>query len=330
MPAFDTVRERLGAISTDILIATAAHDFDREMYRLTLQGPSGRTATVEFDHELLEDVRDNPDKPNAKYTIQITAKLDELLLGTIESCGLISFGEESLKYALMKFVAHEQKEGRELHKYNVIGRDNDGQFEQYLRTRLTRAEKDTLIWTWDELIRLRLIAPTGKDLAQPDNWIKLTERGAAVAEGKTFTEYAEIEIFVPQGGVYTAFRTLQKIFQQAKSNIVVIDPYIDEQVLDHVAVTDAKIKVQILTEHAKGLFKTAFAKLCQQRGNLEARVAREFHDRFVILDGTVCYQLGSSINHLGSKGTMIDRKSDAAMGQVLSEFAKTWQKATAI
>jgi hypothetical protein len=312
VPAFTIVAARAKSISSEVLISETGYDFDRELYSFRLAGPSGRHADVNFSREFLDDLRDNPASPTGKYTLELTAKLDSTLLEAIEVSGLISFGEEPLKFLLLKFVAEEQKNGRPLHKYNVIGKGAQGEFERWLGRDLALDEKDSLIWTWDELIRLRLIAPTGQDLVAPDSWIKLTERGASAIEGKSFSEYVEIETFISKGQVYTAFRALQLIFQQARSEVIVIDPYVDEQVLDHIAAIDPQIKVQLVTEH----------------GNLEVRVAAHFHDRFIILDGAVCYQLGSSINTLGSKATVIDRKSNTVRDSVLSEFSGLWPRAT--
>jgi hypothetical protein len=328
VPAFQIVEARVKSISSEVFISETGYDCDRELYSFRIAGPSGRHADVNFSRELLDDLRDNPASPSGNYTMELTARLDAKLLEAIEVSGLISFGAEPLKFLLLKFVSEEQKNGRPLHKYNVIGRGSRGEFERWLRRDLSSDEKDSLIWTWDELIRLRLIAPTGQDLVAPDSWIKLTERGAAAVEGKSFSEYAEIETFISKGEVYTAFRALQQIFQQARYELIVIDPYVDEQVLDHIAAIDPQIKVQLVTEHVKGIFAAAYRKLLQQRGNLEVRVATHFHDRFIILDGGVCYQLGSSINTLGSKATVIDRKSTTIREGVLSEFASLWPQAT--
>jgi hypothetical protein len=328
VPAYGIVETRAKSISPEISISETGYDFDRGLYCFRLAVPSGRNADVHFSQQFLDDLRDNPASPSGKYTLELTAKLDGKLLEAIEASGLISFGEQALKFLLLKFVSEEQKSIRPLHKYNVVGKDAEGQFEQWLGHSLTSDEKDSLIWTWDELIRLRLIAPTGKDLVAPDSWIKLTQRGASAVEGKTFTEYAEIEAFISKGEVFTAFRTLQRIFQQARSEVIIIDPYVDEQVLDHIAAIDVPIRVQLITEHLKGIFVPAYRKLFQQRGNVEVRVASHFHDRFIILDGAVCYQLGSSINTLGSKSTVIDRKSNAVRDGILSEFAAVWSQAT--
>lgn len=328
VPAFAIVEERIKSVSSEISISETAYDFDRMVYCFRLVGPSGRDADLHLSRELLDDLRDNPVSPAGKYTIELTAKLDSRILETIEASGLISFSEESLKFLLLRFVAEEQKNRRTPGKYNTIGRGTPGDFERWLRTEITTDEKDSLIWAWNELMRLRLIAPTGTDLFNPDEWVKLTERGASAVERKTFTQYAEIEEFISKGQVYTAFRVVQRILQQARSSVIVIDPFVDEQVLDHVAALDPGIKVQIITEHVKGNFKTACRKLVEQRGNLEVRVAVHFHDRFIVLDGAACYQLGSSINHLGGKATVIDRKSTAVRDKTLSEFYRLWAGAT--
>jgi hypothetical protein len=328
VPAFTVVEARAKSISSEISVSEIGFDFDNEVYRLRFTGPNGRHADVDLSRELLDDLRDNPASPSGKYTLELTAELDAKLLEAIEVSGLISFGEESLKFLLLKFVSEERKNGRPLHKYNTIGRGAQGEFERWLGRDLTPDEKDSLIWTWDELIRLRLIAPTGTDLVATDSWIKLTDRGAAAVEGKTFTEYAEVESFISKGEVYSAFRTLQRILRQARSEVIIIDPYVDEQVLDLIAAINPHVEVQLVTEHLRGIFAAAYRKLLQQRGNLEARVAAHFHDRFVILDRAVCYQLGSSINNLGSKATVIDRKSNTVRDKILSEVAAVWAQAT--
>ena len=135
-----------------------------------------------------------------------------------------------------------------IYKYNSIGKDTKGNFELWLRTELSPEEKDSLIWSWGELVRLRLIAPTGTDLVSPDEWVKATERGIASIEGRSFTEYEEIEVFVAKGEVFTAFRSLQRIFEQSRSKVIIIDPYTDETVLDHIAALAPSVQVQLLTD----------------------------------------------------------------------------------
>jgi len=61
---------------------------------------------------------------------------------------------------------------------------------------------------------------------------RLTDKGIAAIEGKSYVEYDEHEVFIPKGEVYTAHRTIMSIMSQARSEILVIDPYVDENLLD--------------------------------------------------------------------------------------------------
>jgi hypothetical protein len=158
------------------------------LYCVRLLGLGGRETDVLLSRALLEDVRDNPTRPTSQYSVELTTKLNTALLEKIEAAGLISFGEETLKFLLFKFVADEQKSGRTVNKYNAIGKGNQGDFERWLKTELLPEEKDVLIWVWGELVRLRLIAPTGTDLINPDDWVKITDRGSTAVEGKSYTE----------------------------------------------------------------------------------------------------------------------------------------------
>jgi hypothetical protein len=330
VPAFQLVQSRIQAITSDVTTTDTGYDFDSATYRFVLKSNQGRSANLDLSREFLDDLRDNPSGPNSRYTFELTSKLNEKIREAVESSGLISYSDEALKYTLLRYIVKEHGNGRTIHKYNTIGRGAQGDFERDTRTALSPEEKDSLIWSWGELMRLRLIAPTGTDLVVPDEWVKPTEKGIAAVEGRTFTEYEEIEVFVAKGEVFTAFRALQRIFQQARTNVIIIDPYVDETELDHIAELNPSIEVKVITEHMLGQFKTAYSKLQAQRGNVEVRTAANFHDRFIILDDKKCYQLGSSINHIGKKSTVIDGKNEPVRDKILAEFAKAWSVGTSL
>jgi hypothetical protein len=211
-----------------------------------------------------------------------------------------------------------------------VGRDGAGDFERWLRITLTSEEKETLIWIWGDLLRLRLITPTGKDLVVPDNWVRVTDKGIAAIEGKSYVEYDEQEVFIAKGEVFTAYRTIKKIMDKSQTELLVIDPYVDEDLLDIFAGLNPTVKIRLLTERPKGNFKIAYRMLQQQRGGIEARCSSQFHDRFIVVDKRACYQLGGSINHAGAKATTIGTKSDAIPDRVIAEAEKAWSSATPI
>ena len=151
------------------------YDFDRSTYVLEVSG-QGREGRVRFSREFLDDVRDNKTPAGSRYSQELQAKLTDALREVIESNGLISFSEKAIKYKLLQFIYKESKEREHIEKYNTIGRDAPGDLERWLRITLTKDEKETLIWIWGDLLRLRLITPTGKDLVVPDNWSACRQR----------------------------------------------------------------------------------------------------------------------------------------------------------
>lgn len=329
VPGIDVILARLAAIDPGVSLSDAGYDSDRMSYVLVLTG-HGREGRVKIPRELLDDIRDNSTSAGSRYSQELHAKLSAALREVIESSGLIAFSEKALKYNLLQFIYNESKAHQHIEKYNTIGRDGRGDFERWLKIDLTPEEKETLIWLWGDLLRLRLITPTGKDLVIPDNWVRVTDKGVAAIEGKSYVEYDDQEVFIPKGEVYTAYRTIMSIMSQVRSELLVIDPFVDEDLLDMFAGLDPSVKIRVLTEHLKGNFKLAFRKLQQQRGGIEARCSPQFHDRFVIIDGRACYQLGGSINHAGAKATVIEIKSDAMRDRVAAEAETAWLSAAVV
>lgn len=88
----------------------------------------------------------------------------------------IKLGYQLLLF-LRKATSHEH-----VYKFNVIGSGVHGAFERETQRDFTPAEKQSLIWFWDELKRLRLIVPTGTDLSRPDDWVVVTPEGMKITE----------------------------------------------------------------------------------------------------------------------------------------------------
>ena len=210
VPGISVIQARLASIDGGLSVSSAGYDFDRMSYVLSLSG-QGREGQVRLSRDLLEDVRDNRTPPGSRYSQDLHAKLTDALREVIESNGLISFSEKALKYKLLQFIYKESTEREHVEKYNTIGKTGPGDFERWLRITLSKDEKETLIWIWGDLLRLRLITPTGKDLMNPDDWVRVTEKGIAAIKGKSYVEYDEQEVFIAKGEVYTAYRTIKNI-----------------------------------------------------------------------------------------------------------------------
>ena len=133
------------------------------------------------------------------------------------------------------------------------------------------------------------------------------------------------------GQQYDAYRRIRDILKEAEDKIVIIDGYVDENVLDMLADKKPRVKVEILTKQVSGPLRRAAERFNRQHGNLSIRTSDAFHDRFVIIDDDEYYHFGHSLKDLGNKGCMFSRIEEPMMIQALStEYIQRWQQATQI
>jgi len=103
------------------------------------------------------------------------------------------------------------------------------------------------------------------------------------------------------GQVFDAYELASKIIRSAKSNIVLIDNYIDETTLTHLAKKKKGVKVLLLTKNTNKQLELDLKKANEQYGNFTLKTFTQSHDRFLIIDQTEVYHLGASLKDLGKK-----------------------------
>ena len=101
------------------------------------------------------------------------------------------------------------------------------------------------------------------------------------------------------GQIYDAYSKIQEIFNKANNNLVIIDAYADNTILD--IIKRLKIKVTIITKSNNLLTEQDIAKYNKQYNNLQVYYNNTFHDRYFILDEKVVYHCGASVNRIGYK-----------------------------
>ena len=99
-----------------------------------------------------------------------------------------------------------------------------------------------------------------------------------------------------EGQIYDAYSLMRKIFEKAEESIVIIDNYIDKNILDILSKTDKKII--LITNKYK---INDYEKYKEQYNNVTLIVNNSFHDRFIIIDKKTLYHSGASFKDLGKK-----------------------------
>ena len=101
------------------------------------------------------------------------------------------------------------------------------------------------------------------------------------------------------GQIYDAYFKIQDIFKEAKEELIIIDGYADNTILD--IVKRLKVDVMIITKPNNLLTRQDILKYNKQYKNLKVKFDNSFHDRYFILDRKTVYHCGASINRIGYK-----------------------------
>jgi len=103
------------------------------------------------------------------------------------------------------------------------------------------------------------------------------------------------------GQVFDAYELTSKIIRSAKKEIILIDNYIDESTLAHLAKKGKQVKVEIYTQKITQQLQLDIKKANEQYGHYEIKKLTLSHDRFLIIDQKDLYHLGASLKDLGKK-----------------------------
>lgn len=127
-----------------------------------------------------------------------------------------------------------------------------------------------------------------------------------------------------EGQIYDAFSLLTELIAKAKKEIVLIDNYVDVGTFNILAKKQENVKVQIYTVKRTRLSPTDINNFNQQYPTLSVDYTEEFHDRFLIIDGTLAYHVGASLKDAGKKCFAINRIEDKAnIFDILNRIKKT-------
>ena len=103
------------------------------------------------------------------------------------------------------------------------------------------------------------------------------------------------------GQIFDAYKFLSDLFRLAKNSIIIIDNYIDDTVLTHLAKRRENVKVSILTRTISKQLILDVRKFNEQYPVIEIKEFKNAHDRFIIIDKNTVYHFGASLKDLGKK-----------------------------
>ena len=104
------------------------------------------------------------------------------------------------------------------------------------------------------------------------------------------------------GQVFDAHVFAAKFILSAKKSILLIDSWVDVVTLELLAKKSKGVTVEIVTSRRGNKISASdIAKFNAQHGGLTVTVSKNFHDRFLAIDGKRLYLVGASLKDLGWK-----------------------------
>jgi hypothetical protein len=129
-----------------------------------------------------------------------------------------------------------------------------------------------------------------------------------------------VNVAIGQGLVFDYFDELRKIITLTKNDILFVDPYLDADFVSRfLPQVRAGVSIRLLGRKMLASLVPAAKLFVQQtNGQLEVRSAPNFHDRYLFIDGTHCYQSGASFKDGG-------RTSPTTITQITDAFTSVHQ-----
>lgn len=103
------------------------------------------------------------------------------------------------------------------------------------------------------------------------------------------------------GQIFDAWIFATDLVRKAKKSILLIDNYVDEQVLLLLSKRNKNVTAKIYTQSLTRQFQLDLKKHNSQYPGIEVRRFSNSHDRFLILDSRDVYHIGASLKDLGKK-----------------------------
>lgn len=124
------------------------------------------------------------------------------------------------------------------------------------------------------------------------------------------------------GQIFDAYELASRIICSANESIVLIDNYIDETTLTHLAKKNKGVKVLLLTKNRSKQLALDVQKANGQYGNFTLKSFDKSHDRFLIIDHKEVYHLGASLKDLGKQWFAFSRLEAKSVESILNSISE--------
>ena len=125
---------------------------------------------------------------------------------------------------------------------------------------------------------------------------------------------------LPANSEYDSIRMVSRLIAQAKSELLIIDPYADVTLLDILSEKAPGVTVRLVCKDRGKPTRSEIKKFNRQYKGLTVEHSDSFHDRYILIDNAELHNLGSSINHLGYRVTSYSTRDAKEIKKLLSQL----------
>jgi hypothetical protein len=145
--------------------------------------------------------------------------------------------------------------------------------------------------------------------------------------------------FIPAGNAFDAVTAISKILEGAKSDVLIVDPYMDEKTLiDFAPLASEGVTIRLLADEnsRKPTLHPAVERWKTQYGPrrpISAKLAAShtLHDRLIMVDGSQVWILTQSLKDFAARSpASIVRADDDAAALKVTAYQSIWDAATSI
>jgi hypothetical protein len=133
------------------------------------------------------------------------------------------------------------------------------------------------------------------------------------------------------GAVYDFFKALNGVIASASKDLLIVDPYMDDQIFDrYLQSAKSGVAVRLLARDFAPNVKAAASTFKQQHGvKIDVRKGSKIHDRVLFVDSSECWVLGQSIKDAAAnKPTYLAPLSPDVAKLKLSDYEDIWNRST--
>lgn len=121
------------------------------------------------------------------------------------------------------------------------------------------------------------------------------------------------------GQIYDAFSFMVSLVQKADKEIILIDNYAGVGTLDVLSKKKENVDVQLFTSKKAKIAQSDIDKFNAQYPTITLNYTDTFHDRFLIIDSSTAYSIGSSVKDAGKRCFAVTQINEEWMVNMILE-----------